>query len=624
MAGTQLFSVVNLVVNSIIVLVPSAHPWSRQTPMAGGEPRVYELRCLEVFNELADWVYVRDMNPRSLKMYWGNDKIRKAFNLTSQAEFLRAPHGATTTSQKMLEWSQEVYEEVQVRGKSVTRRRTLYPCGEPHVMDLSFTQVHVRVPTGENDETEVKVLALIHGKRVEVQDQAQLEANRAAMLLNHAKDAIVLLRGPGAPDDHDARGAFFANMRARRRYAIEVQVDVEGGDASAAQGKNQETITLDRVLDSCDFESNEERLALRAKISGLQLGDGAVVLEAKACAHMRGSGGEGLQKLPLHRRIEFAPVTDPVSGTMSVMVTEDDISHIKAALEELKASREQSSKLLYSMLPDYVADHLCQGRRVPARHHSMVSILFADIVGFTSMCSRSSPRQICVMLNELYTGLCVNVCVCVCVCLYIYIYMCALRQAGALCPYMRVLRVRRPIARSAIGRRTLCVCTNPRVCVDRRPEHSPANRSSSKPLFGTVMDCAASFFSVHKIETIGDSYMAAGGLFQTDDKTQSDDVCHSVDMAFAMCVPAIVYACLHSGLCVRPLTCVYGHLVAVAWAPFALSVFLLMLCAFTQDQGCRAGSDTHFPEAVGRFVVWFGDECRGGRAKVEREPQFTS
>ena len=84
------------------------------------------------------------------------------------------------------------------------------------------------------------------------------------------------------------------------------------------------------------------------------------------------------------------------------------------------------------------------------------------------------------------------------------------------------------------------------------------------------MDCAASFFSVHKIETIGDSYMAAGGLFQTDDKTQSDDVCHSVDMAFAMCVPAIVYACLHSGLCVRPLACVYGHLVAVAWAPFAL------------------------------------------------------
>ena len=157
---------------------------------------MYELRCLEVFNELADWVYVRDMNPRSLKMFWGNDKIRKAFNLSSQAEFLRAPFGTTTTSQKMLEWSQEVYEEVQVRGKSVTRRRTLYPCGEPHVMDLSFTPVHVRVPTGENDETEVKVLALIHGKRVEVQDQAQLEANRAAMLLNHAKDAIVLLRGP--------------------------------------------------------------------------------------------------------------------------------------------------------------------------------------------------------------------------------------------------------------------------------------------------------------------------------------------------------------------------------------------------------------------------------------------
>ena len=425
---------------------------------------------LEIFNELADWVYVRDMNPRSLKMHWGNDAMRKAFNLPSQAEFLRAPHGTNTTSQKMLEWSQEVYEEVQIRGKSVRRRRTLYPCGEPHVMDLSFTQVHVRLPTGENDETEVKALALVHGKRVDVQDQAQLEANRAAMLLNHAKDAIVLLCDPGGPDDHDAPGAIFANMRARRRYPAVVQDDAEGRNASSAQGKNQEAITLVRILDSCEFESNEKRQALRAKISSLQLGDDAVVLEAKACAHMRDSGGEGLQNLPRHRRIEFAPVTDPVSGTMSVMVTEDDISDIKAALEELKASREQSSKLLYSMLPDYVADHLCQGRRVPARHHSMVSILFADIVGFTSMCSRSSPREICVMLNELYTGPCVNISLRVRVCVCVRVYMCVMRQAGALCVHTCVYCEFVGLLQGLrLGRRNLCVCTHLRVCVDRRP-----------------------------------------------------------------------------------------------------------------------------------------------------------
>ena len=388
--------------------------------MAEGEPRVYEQRDLEVFNELADWVYVRDMNPRVLKMYWGNDKILKASNLSSQAEFVRA-YTATSTSQKMVEWSQEVYEKVQVQGKSVTRRRTVYPCGVPHVMDLTFTQIHVRVPKDENGETAVKVLALVHGKRVDVQDQAQLEANRAAMLMNHAKDAIVLLGGTGGADDHDARGAIFANMRARRRYTAVVQQDAEGGVQSVPQGKHQDNITLDRVLDSCEFESDEKRQALRAKILGLEMGDDAVVLEAKARACMQGSGDEGLQDLPRHRRIEFAPVTDPVSGAMSVMVTEDDISDIRAALEELKASREQSSKLLYSMLPDYIADSLCQGRRVPARHHSMVSIVFADMVGFTSMCSRSSPRQICVMLNELYTGLCMDISLLVYTCTYLCI-----------------------------------------------------------------------------------------------------------------------------------------------------------------------------------------------------------
>ena len=54
------------------------------------------------------------------------------------------------------------------------------------------------------------------------------------------------------------------------------------------------------------------------------------------------------------------------------------------------------------------------------------------------------------------------------------------------------------------------------------------------------MDCAAVYFSVCKIETIGDSYMAAGGLFQSADKESSDAVCRTVDMAFAMYVLATV------------------------------------------------------------------------------------
>lgn len=48
----------------------------------------------------------------------------------------------------------------------------------------------------------------------------------------------------------------------------------------------------------------------------------------------------------------------------------------------------------------------------------------------------------------------------------------------------------------------------------------------------TVMDAVSCSFGIYKIETVGDAYMAAGGLF--DDVCCVGDACRMVDMAFAM------------------------------------------------------------------------------------------
>ena len=62
--------------------------------------------------------------------------------------------------------------------------------------------------------------------------------------------------------------------------------------------------------------------------------------------------------------------------------------------ESLKWEKKRSDSLLYRMLPKAVAQRLRQNERVPAESYDLVTIFFSDVVGFTSMSSRSTPLQV--------------------------------------------------------------------------------------------------------------------------------------------------------------------------------------------------------------------------------------
>lgn len=91
---------------------------------------------------------------------------------------------------------------------------------------------------------------------------------------------------------------------------------------------------------------------MQERILRLGLRDSPIDIEGHIPAALGkgGSGPEIYPHLPKHRKIRFAPVSDPVTGVLSVMVTEHDVSDLKSALDELHASRKQSLKLLYSMV----------------------------------------------------------------------------------------------------------------------------------------------------------------------------------------------------------------------------------------------------------------------------------
>lgn len=71
---------------------------------------------------------------------------------------------------------------------------------------------------------------------------------------------------------------------------------------------------------------------------------------------------------------------------------------------QLRKSRQRVEDLLHSMLPEEIVRRIQAGETIIADAHGEVSIVFADLVGFTELSRRMSPRQIVEILNRLFSS----------------------------------------------------------------------------------------------------------------------------------------------------------------------------------------------------------------------------
>lgn len=75
---------------------------------------------------------------------------------------------------------------------------------------------------------------------------------------------------------------------------------------------------------------------------------------------------------------------------------------IEKQKELIASAKSQSDALLLNILPDEIADELKRFGRAYARRHEQVSVLFADIKGFTAIAETLSPEKLVTQLDEVF------------------------------------------------------------------------------------------------------------------------------------------------------------------------------------------------------------------------------
>ncbi|XP_025832310.1 head-specific guanylate cyclase [Agrilus planipennis] len=77
-------------------------------------------------------------------------------------------------------------------------------------------------------------------------------------------------------------------------------------------------------------------------------------------------------------------------------------SSIEEANQAVDKEREKNVSLLHLIFPPDIAKRLWLGETIEAKTHEDVTMLFSDIVGFTSICSTATPMMVINMLQNLY------------------------------------------------------------------------------------------------------------------------------------------------------------------------------------------------------------------------------
>jgi class 3 adenylate cyclase len=79
------------------------------------------------------------------------------------------------------------------------------------------------------------------------------------------------------------------------------------------------------------------------------------------------------------------------------------LSEVQAYLVQIEAEQEKSERLLLNILPESIAERLKESEAIIADSFPDVTVLFADLVGFTRLSSQIAPGELVLLLDEIFS-----------------------------------------------------------------------------------------------------------------------------------------------------------------------------------------------------------------------------
>ena len=98
------------------------------------------------------------------------------------------------------------------------------------------------------------------------------------------------------------------------------------------------------------------------------------------------------------------PIYDSLGDISYGIIAFTDITERKQAEDALREEQEKSEKLLLNILPKAIAERLKKNETTIAEYFPEVTVLFADIVGFTHLATVMPPIDLVELLNKIFSG----------------------------------------------------------------------------------------------------------------------------------------------------------------------------------------------------------------------------
>ena len=87
-----------------------------------------------------------------------------------------------------------------------------------------------------------------------------------------------------------------------------------------------------------------------------------------------------------------------------VILRVGNAAYAKSLYDQLRAEQEKSERLLLNILPKPIAEQMKMGDTSIADSHPEVTVLLADLVGFTTLAAHVAAEQLVCLLNEIFSA----------------------------------------------------------------------------------------------------------------------------------------------------------------------------------------------------------------------------